>query len=92
MSLWSLFYLDPARALNVLALFFCAAGGWLLVVTRWREQAAARGFAGSSAADGSVQTLAGDESRGAALNRFFYAFGGMSLLLGLIISLASRAV
>ena len=91
-SLWSLVSLDPARALNLLALFFCVAGGWLLVATRMREQGALAGFSGRSAADGGVQTLSCDEDRGATLNRFFYGFGGLSLLIGLGLSLVSRLI
>lgn len=90
-SLWSLSGFNPAWALNLLALFFCVAGGWLLVATRLREQFAAT-VSGSNAADGSLQTLSVNAGKGAVLNRFFYRFGGMTLALGLAISVGSRLI
>lgn len=88
MSLQSLSSFNPAWALNMLALFFCVAGGWLLVATRLREQFA--GAVAGNAVDGSLQTLNLGNHKGALLNRFFYGFGGMTLGLGLALSLASR--
>lgn len=90
-SLWLLSSLNPSWALNLLALFFCVAGGWLMIATRLRAQ-----FAGSvaarNAAEGPLQTLSVEPVRGASLNRFFMGFGAMSLVLGLAISLASRLI
>jgi hypothetical protein len=95
MSLQSLSLINLAWALNLLALFFCVAGGWLLVATRLREQSAT--VAGSNAADGSLQTMqveAGgvDAGKAAALNRFFYLFGGLTLAFGLALSMGSRFI
>lgn len=91
-SLWSFFSTNPAWVINALALFFCVAGGWLLVATGLREQFARAELSGSSAADGSLQSLRVDAGKGAALNRFFYGFGGVSLAFGLMLSLASRLI
>lgn len=90
MSLQSLSLFNLAWALNLLALFFCVAGGWLLVATRLREQFAT--LSGSNAADGSLQTMDAGSGKGEAVNRFFYAFGGLTLFLGLALSLGSRFI
>lgn len=91
MSLQLLSSFNPAWALNALALFFCVAGGWLLVATRLREQFAST-LSGSSAADGSLQALSVEGGKGAVLNRFFYVFGSLTLALGLAMSLGSRFI
>lgn len=85
-ALWSLFLAHPAQLVNGLALFFAAAGAWLLLATRFREQRvltqlAADSKLGEPAALGDEPTL--------RLNRFFYRFGYLCLMLALAVSWAS---
>ncbi|MBB2495749.1 hypothetical protein [Aquipseudomonas ullengensis] len=88
-ALWSLFLAHPAQAVNTLALFFAAAGSWLLLATRVREQRAVARLA----ADGELNEL--DEEASLLdeptqrLNRFFYRFGGASLGVALLMSWVS---
>ena len=81
--LWTLFSAHPAQTLNALALFFAVAGSWLLLATRLREQRAG----GRLAAE--MDALAGDsllDESTSRINRFFYAFGGATLSLALLLS------
>lgn len=83
--LWSLFLAHPAQALNGLALFFAAAGAWLLLATRFREQRVVAHLAGGKL-DGDAVVLDEPTLR---LNRFFYRFGALCLATALALSWAS---
>lgn len=87
-SLWMLASLDAGWALNLLGLFFCATGGWLLIATRLRLQRCAARLSLLRSAHGLQARLPVNT----ALNRFFYCFGGVSLLAGLVLSALSRAL
>lgn len=88
-AFWSLVYSYPAQSLNGLALFFAAAGGWLLVATRYRQQRAlARLLVQSECVEGKV-TAGFAETATQRVNRFFYCFGFASLALALAVSWAS---
>ncbi len=84
--LWNLFSTYPAQVLNGLALFFALAGGWLLLATRLREQRAGVRLA----SDAELDELDADASlldeRTQRINRFFYAFGGATLVGALALS------
>lgn len=84
--LWSWCLSYPSQVVNGLALFLGLAGAWLLLATRRREQRAASRLL----LDGELSTLDEDDLAGDAqverLNRFFYRFGGLSLLAALLLS------
>lgn len=84
-ALWSLFLAHPAQLVNGLALFFAAAGAWLLLATRFREQR----LVTQLAASGKLGEAAGADAPTLRLNRFFYRFGWLSLTLALAVSWAS---
>ncbi len=85
-ALWSLFLAHPAQAVNGLALFFTAAGGWLLLATRVRElRAVARLVASGEMEEMDEETSMQDEAT-QRLNRFFYGFGGATLAGALLLS------
>lgn len=79
--LWSLYRSHPAQVVNGLALLLALAGGWLLLATRWREQRAAL----QVREVGECEALA-DGGQVERLNRFFYAFGALSLGAALLLS------
>lgn len=85
-ALWSLFLAHPAHMLNALALFFALAGSWLLLATRVREQRAVTRLVADSEL-GEEATLQDEPIQ--RLNRFFYAFGGLSLGVALLLSWGS---
>lgn len=78
--LWAFLQDQPALALNSLALFFAVSGAWLWLATQWREYRAAR-LQGLVEARGLVFKIDADIER---LNRFFYLFGALALLLALL--------
>lgn len=84
-ALWSLFLAHPAQLVNGLALFFAAAGAWLLLATRFREQRLVAQLAASSKL-GEDAVVNEPTLR---LNRFFYRFGCLCLVLALAVSWAS---
>lgn len=87
---WCLSY--PSQVVNGLALFLALAGGWLLLATRRRIQRAASRLL----LDGESSTLDEADLDGDAqverLNRFFYRFGGLSLLAALLLSWLSTTL
>jgi hypothetical protein len=84
--LWLLVEGQPGQWLNGLALFFAMAGAWLLLATRLREQRAlARLLAGSELNALLAQSCTIDEPT-LRLNRFFYRFGYLSLVVALLLS------
>lgn len=85
-AMWTLYLIDPASWVNGLALFLAAAGAWLLLATRVREQRAAVRLLGNS--DSQPLTIDGRELDEATLrlNRFFYHFGFACLLGALTLS------
>ncbi|MFI8479967.1 hypothetical protein ACIGCM_05270 [Pseudomonas sp. NPDC078700] len=83
--LWSFFSAYPRRTANCLALFFAVAGGLLLLMTRLREQRAhARMLASDVEAQVSEPTMIDKPTQ--RLNQFFYSFGSVALVLGLLLS------
>lgn len=84
-ALYALFNAQPARCLNLLALFLACAGAWLLLATRQREQAAV----GSFAVGGGNVVTARQEEPTQRLNRFFYLFGLSSMVGALLLSWGS---
>jgi hypothetical protein len=84
-ALYAVFNAQPGRWLNLLALFFAVAGAWLLLATRYRQQAAVGALAFNaennavSAADNATQRL----------DRFFYQFGCLCLASALLLSWSS---
>ncbi|NQD94797.1 hypothetical protein HP532_19295 [Pseudomonas sp. CrR25] len=88
-ALWSLFLAYPAQLVNALALFFAAAGTWLLLATRLREQRGrARLAIESELEEVDARPLMLDEPT-LRLNRFFYRFGYASLGLAVAVSWGS---
>lgn len=85
-TLYALFNAQPARWLNLLAVFLACAGAWLLLATRQREQAAASAMAIGS--DGNAMAAPLDEPT-QRLNRFFYQFGYGCLAVALLLSWGS---
>jgi len=85
--LWSIVHTYPSQALNGLALFFALCGSWLLLVTRVREQRAmARLVAEGDALDAEACLLEEPVQR---INRFFYRFGTVTLVLACLLSWGS---
>ncbi len=84
--LWSQFLAHPAQMLNALALFFALAGSWLLLATRMREQRAETRLVAASEV---AQETSLDDEPTQRLNRFFYSFGSVSLVLAVLLSWAS---
>jgi hypothetical protein len=80
--LYTLFHAQPARCINLLALFFACAGAWLLLATRQREQVAV----GSLALGGANAVTAPQEQLTQRLNRFFYQFGFSCMAGSLLLS------
>jgi len=79
----------PAQLLNGLALFFALAGGWLLIATRAREQRAQARLAGDGEGELEDEQAWALDAATARVNRFFYCFGGATLLLALLLSWSS---
>ncbi|MBX9753167.1 MAG: hypothetical protein K2X80_00305 [Pseudomonadaceae bacterium] len=85
-ALYALFNAQPARWLNLLALFLACAGAWLLLATRQREQAAV----GSLAVGGNANAMAAPQDDATQrLNRFFYQFGFGCMAFALLLSWGS---
>ncbi|MFT5780893.1 MAG: hypothetical protein ACI9EB_000250 [Pseudomonas sp.] len=80
--LYTLFHAQPARGINLLALFFACAGAWLLLATRQREQAAV----GSFAVGGGNTMSAPEDEPTQRLNRFFYQLGFSCMVSALLLS------
>ncbi|WP_313410311.1 hypothetical protein [Stutzerimonas kunmingensis] len=72
----------PALLLNGLAL----CGGWLLLATQWRETRALRRPLVASA----LETASTSDGATQRVNQLFNRVGGVGLLLGLGLSMASR--
>ncbi|MDP3846691.1 MAG: hypothetical protein Q8R10_09740 [Pseudomonas sp.] len=85
-ALYALFNAQPARCLNLLALFLACAGAWLLLATRQREQAVGGSLAMSG--DGNAMAAPTDEPT-QRLNRFFYQFGFACMAIALLLSWGS---
>ncbi|MDG9925493.1 MULTISPECIES: hypothetical protein [unclassified Pseudomonas] len=87
--LWTLFSTYPGQVLNGLALFFAVAGSWLLLATRLREQRAVARLATGSELDeiDEEATLLDEPTQ--RINRFFYGFGGATLIVALVLSWTS---
>ena len=85
-ALYGLFNAQPARWLNLLALFLACAGAWLLLATRRREQAAVGALAVGS--DGNAMAAPQDDAT-QRLNRFFYQFGLSCMAAALLLSWGS---
>jgi hypothetical protein len=85
-ALYAVFNAQPGRWLNLLALFFAVAGAWLLLATRYREQA----WLGALpvGVDGKAMVAALDQPR-ERLNRFFYQFATTCLSGALLLSWSS---
>ena len=88
-ALYALFNAQPARWLNLLALFFACAGAWLLLATRWRELAAVGSLAVGR--DGNAMAALVDDAT-QRLNRFFYQFGFACMAVALLLSWGSTQV
>lgn len=90
--LWALCQSYPSQVVNGLALFLALAGSWLLLATRRREQRAAARLL----LEGELTTVADEGVAGDAqverLNRFFYGFGGVSLLAAVLLSSLSTSL
>jgi hypothetical protein len=91
-QLWLMCQSYPSQVVNGLALFLALAGGWLLLATRLREQRAQARLL----LEGELATLEavglGGDGRSERLNRFFYAFGAVSLLAALLLSWLSTGL
>lgn len=85
-ALYALFNAQPARWLNLLALFLAAAGAWLLLATRRREQTAVGALVVGN--DGNAMAALADEPT-QRLNRFFYQFGFGCMAAALLLSWGS---
>ncbi|MDO8696045.1 MAG: hypothetical protein Q7J74_02925 [Pseudomonas sp.] len=85
-ALYALFNAQPARCLNLLALFLACAGAWLLLATRRREQAAVGSLAMGGEGN-AMAALAGEPTQ--RLNRFFYQFGFACMIGALLLSWGS---
>jgi hypothetical protein len=85
-ALYALFNAQPARWLNLLALFFACAGAWLLLATRQRQQSAVGPLALGS--DGNAMPAPVNEPT-QRLNRFFYQFGFTCMAGALLLSWSS---
>lgn len=85
-AFYALFNAQPARCLNLLALFLACAGAWLLLATRQREQAAVGSLAVGN--EGGAMAAPQDEAT-LRLNRFFYRFGFSCLACALLLSWGS---
>lgn len=83
-ALWNLLQAHPGRVVNDLALFFCLAGGWLLLATRRRERLAVARLI--TEGEGETPTLAASDPATARVNRFFYHFGFACLAAALFAS------
>lgn len=84
--LWSLFSNHPSQAVNGLALFFAAAGGWLLLATRLREQRAVARLVAESELDQLDEETSLLDEPTQRINRFFYHFGAVTLSVALLLS------
>lgn len=85
-AFWSLFQLHPAQVINALALFFAAAGSWLLIATRVREQRAVATLAGQPAMAEMDEPASLQDERTQRLNRFFYRFAAATLSAAVLLS------
>ena len=91
-ALWWLVEAQPGLWLNGLALFVAAAGSWLLLATRVREQRAlARVLIGTELQPVDTQACAMDAPT-QRINQFFYRFGGVCLLSALLLSWSSTGL
>ena len=76
----------PALLLNGLALLCALCGGWLLLATQWRETRALRRPLVASA----LETASTSDGATQRVNQLFNRVGGVGLLLGLGLAMASR--
>ncbi|MBP8184950.1 MAG: hypothetical protein KAX95_03625 [Pseudomonas sp.] len=81
-ALYALFSAQPGRWLNCLALFFAVVGAWLLLATRYRQQAAGGALAFN--AQSNAVSVADEATQ--RLNKFFYQFGYTCLASALLLS------
>lgn len=81
-AFWTLYPMLAAKLLNSLALFFALAGAWLLLATRVRELQAKAKTLVAVRSDRRSQLY----SATAEVNRVFYGFGAVCLMLAIATS------
>ncbi len=84
-ALYAFFNAQPGHWLNLLALFFAVAGAWLLLATRYRQQASV----GALIFDGERNAGALTDAATQRVNRFFYQFGCTCLASAVLLSWSS---